>query len=56
MNDRPWEDAYEDEVWIITYEGKEYPSIYQAGQFRDHGGYWTADSIESARRVWPESD
>ncbi len=51
-----WYDAEEGEVWIIEDpdEGT-IPTIYQAGAFRDHGGYWMAEDISFAERVWPES-
>lgn len=52
---KPWHDAKEDEVWLITYNGSEFPSIFQAGRFRDHGGSWDADSITTARRIWPHT-
>lgn len=58
---KPWEDAKEGEVWIITPskaitlgEHVEYPAIFQAGEFRDHGGSWRAEDITAACRIWPE--
>ncbi|WP_157541028.1 hypothetical protein [Microbacterium sp. XT11] len=59
---KPWEDAKEGEVWIITPsrsltmgdEPSEYPAIFQADRFRDHGGSWDAHDIIAARRIWPE--
>lgn len=51
---KPWEDAKEGQVWIITYNRREFPAIFQAGEFRDHGGSWTVDAITAARRIWPE--
>lgn len=51
---KPWEDAEEGQVWIIAYNGREFPAIFQAGAFRDHGGSWSADAITAARRIWPE--
>lgn len=60
---KPWEDAKEGEVWIVTPsraltcgERVEYPAIFQAGRFRDHGGSWEARDLTAARRIWPESD
>ena len=50
-----WHDAKEGEVWIITYKGEEYPAIFQAGMFRDHGGAWDADRITAGRRIYPEA-
>lgn len=57
---KPWEDAKEGDVWIITPskaitlgERVEYPAIFQAGRFRDHGGSWEARDITDARRIWP---
>lgn len=59
---KPWEDAKEGDVWIVTPskalsggERVEYPAIFQAGSFRDHGGSWEARDLTSARRIWPES-
>jgi len=58
---KPWEDANEGEVWIITPskaytlgEQINYPAIFQAGMFRDHGGSWLAEDLTAARRIWPE--
>lgn len=51
---KPWHDAKEDDVWIITYNGVEYPSIFQADRFRGHGGSWGPDDITAARRIYPE--
>ncbi|WP_420110635.1 hypothetical protein [Pseudactinotalea sp.] len=53
---KPWHDAVEGEVWLITYNGTEYPAIFQADRFRDHGGSWDAESITAGRRIWPVSD
>lgn len=53
---KPWDDAKEGEVWVITPvrgEGEEYPAIFQAGKFRDHGGFWEAKDLVFARRIWP---
>lgn len=51
-----WHDAKEGEVWVITYQGVEYPAIFQADAFRDHGGSWDLDRITAGRRIFPESD
>ena len=58
---KPWHDAKEGEVWIVTPskalalgEKAEYPAIFQAGMFRDHGGSWGAADLTAARRIWPE--
>lgn len=59
---KPWENAQEGEVWIVTPsraltegdESVEYPAIFQAGRFRDHGGSWDAKDLTAARRIWPE--
>jgi hypothetical protein len=51
-----WHDAKEGEVWVITWEGNEYPAIFQADAFRDHGGRWLADDISAAHRIYPEGD
>lgn len=57
---KPWHDAKEGEVWLVrptkAIGGGEYPAIFQAGAFRDHGGYWEAHDITDARRIWPEGD
>lgn len=62
-NKDPWEDAKEGDVWIVTPskaltggESVEYPAIFQAGRFRDHGGSWETRDLVAARRIWPESD
>ena len=52
---KPWHYAREGEAWAITVNGKEYPAIFQAGRFRDHGGSWNAEDISNARKIWPES-
>lgn len=58
---KPWEDAQEGEVWIVTPskaftlgEQINYPAIFQAGMFRDHGGSWGPEDLTAARRIWPE--
>lgn len=58
---KPWRDAKEGEVWIVTPskaytlgEQANYPAIFQAGMFRDHGGSWGAEDLTAARRIWPE--
>lgn len=59
----PWLTPHEGEVWIITpskslstLDGPgEYPAIFQAGRFRDHGGSWEMHDITAARRIWPEA-
>lgn len=58
---KPWEDAEEGQVWIVTPskaltlgEEVEYPAIFQAGRFRDHGGSWDARDLTKARRIWPK--
>ncbi|MFA5901820.1 MAG: hypothetical protein WC829_22215 [Hyphomicrobium sp.] len=60
---KPWHEAQEGEVWLIrpsraleVGEVREYPAIFQAGCFRDHGGSWSIEAIVSARRIWPVSD
>lgn len=60
---KPWHDATEGEVWIVTPskaltcgERVQYPAIFQAGRFRDHGGSWEARDLTAARRIWPESN
>lgn len=60
---KPWEDAEEGQVWIVTPskaltlgEEVEYPAIFQAGRFRDHGGSWDARDLKKARRIWPGGD
>ena len=52
---KPWHYAQDGEAWAITVGGKEYPAIFQAGRFRDHGGSWNAEDISNARKIWPES-
>ena len=52
---KPWHEAKEGEVWVITYKGEEYPAIFQAGMFRDHGGSWDPDRITAGRRIYPEA-
>lgn len=44
----------EGEVWVITFEGKEYAGIFQAGRFRDMGGSWYPEEVTDARRIYPE--
>lgn len=51
---KPWHEAKEGEVWLITFKGNEYPAIFQAGAFRDSGGSWDVDRITAGRRIWPE--
>lgn len=58
---KDWEDAKEGEVWIVTPskaltlgEKAEYPAIFQAGMFRDHGGSWGTEDLTAAHRIWPE--
>lgn len=48
-----WRDAKEGEVWVITYNDQEFPAIFQAGMFRDHGGSWDMGRITSARKIYP---
>ncbi len=51
---KTWHDAKEGEVWLVNYEGRVFPSIFQADRFRDHAGSWDAASIIDARKIWPE--
>lgn len=58
---KPWHDAKEGEVWIVTPSHSdglsvEYPTIFQAERFRDHGGSWDAEDLIDARRIWPTED
>ena len=53
---KPWHEAKEGEVWVIEFNGNEYPAIFQADSFRDHGGSWGAEDITNARRIWPEEE
>lgn len=53
---RPWEGAQEDDVWIVTYEDREFPAFFQAGRFRDANGSWDISSISDARKIYPPSD
>lgn len=57
---KPWHNAQEGEVWVITPcqadPGVEYPAIFQAERFRDHGGSWGAEDLIAARRIWPTED
>lgn len=51
---KPWHDAQEGEVWVITVRGEEYPAIFQADAFRDGGGSWAMEDITAGRRIYPE--
>ena len=51
---KPWEQAQEGDVWLITRQGVQYPAIFQAEMFGDAGGRWEPDEIDDARRLWPE--
>lgn len=51
---KPWREAREGEVWVITVPEGTYPAIFQADAFRDAGGPWDVRDITDARRIWPE--
>lgn len=60
---KSWHDAQEGEVWLITSSNPsrserlcEFPAIFQADRFRDHGGSWGVRDIVAARRIWPEEE
>ena len=56
---RPWEEAKEGEVWVITHEGVEGPAIVS-----DDGHFESPDyvsgiynkAITAGYRIWPEGD
>lgn len=59
---KPWEDAKEGEVWLLTIDGVESPAIVDSvGDFNAATesfitGTPDMDRITAARRIYPESD
>lgn len=60
---KPWEDAQEGDVWIVTPskaltlgQKVEYPAFFQADRFRDHGGSWDMHDITDARLIYRKGD
>lgn len=51
---KPWHDAKEGDVWLITAPSGDYPAVFHAGRFRDWGGSWGDSDITAGRRIWLE--
>ena len=53
LAEKPWLDAEEGDVWLITLPQGTYPAIFQADMFGDIGGRWSPVDVISARKLWP---
>lgn len=56
LEKKPWLEAEEGDVWLITLPQGTYPAIFQADMFGDAGGRWHPDDVTAARKLWPVDD